>query len=277
METPVPVEDTEKVDALTAEVENLKELLQSEKQRADSSERKTAETLESSNKKSQKLEETERRVHQLQESLNRMIYSMSGQFSELKMILCASSNLSSTSGLIARDDQDDDTSTSSDTTSSDSDFTFPAPVSTPANLSSFNPGAFQLIVQDLSAAENSDVSPPPTSVPVDGPHKASSSDPLMSAFHIPSLRPLFHYGVFFAYMRLREQEIRNLMWISECVAQNQKSRVHDSFSTLPGKEVPGDILLAQYSFASLKNPIVRKELKTHKMTHIGKIPDTTIK
>ncbi|KAL2466428.1 Uncharacterized protein Adt_42279 [Abeliophyllum distichum] len=39
---------------------------------------------------------------------------------------------------------------------------------------------------------------------------------------------LFHYGVFFAYMRLREQEIRNLMWISECVAQNQKSRVHDS-------------------------------------------------
>ncbi|KAL2492390.1 Uncharacterized protein Adt_28018 [Abeliophyllum distichum] len=41
-------------------------------------------------------------------------------------------------------------------------------------------------------------------------------------------RMKFHYGVFFAYMRLREQEIRNLMWISECVAQNQKSRVHDS-------------------------------------------------
>jgi hypothetical protein len=37
----------------------------------------------------------------------------------------------------------------------------------------------------------------------------------------------FHYAVFFAYMRLREQETRNLMWISECVAQNQKSRIHD--------------------------------------------------
>jgi V-type H+-transporting ATPase subunit d len=37
----------------------------------------------------------------------------------------------------------------------------------------------------------------------------------------------FHYAVFFAYMRLREQETRNLMWISECVAQNQKSRIND--------------------------------------------------
>nr|GMD54791.1 V-type proton ATPase subunit D2 [Ipomoea batatas] len=40
----------------------------------------------------------------------------------------------------------------------------------------------------------------------------------------------FHYGIFFAYVRLREQEIRNLMWISECVAQNQKSRVLDMAS-----------------------------------------------
>ena len=37
----------------------------------------------------------------------------------------------------------------------------------------------------------------------------------------------FHYAVFFAYLKLREQEIRNLMWISECVAQSQKSRITD--------------------------------------------------
>jgi V-type H+-transporting ATPase subunit d len=37
----------------------------------------------------------------------------------------------------------------------------------------------------------------------------------------------FHYAVFYSYMKLREQEIRNLMWISECVAQNQKGRIGD--------------------------------------------------
>lgn len=37
----------------------------------------------------------------------------------------------------------------------------------------------------------------------------------------------FTYAIFYAYMRLREQEIRNLMWISECVAQDQKARITD--------------------------------------------------
>ncbi|KAL6527683.1 hypothetical protein OROMI_029494 [Orobanche minor] len=158
-ETRVTDEDTNKIGALTLEVENLKNLLQSEKQRADDLEKQYREALQSGEVKRYKLEETERKVHQLQESLNRMIYSMSGQFSELKMILCTSSNSSSVSNFIAKDDDpDDDISTSSDTTSTDSDFTFPAPnpASTPASFSSsFDPGPFQLIVQDLSAAENS--------------------------------------------------------------------------------------------------------------------------
>ncbi|KAL0459433.1 UNVERIFIED_CONTAM: Myosin-9 [Sesamum latifolium] len=63
--------DTAKVEALSAEIEKFKDLLQSEKQRAEDSERKFAEALESSEGKTQKLEETERRVQQLQESLTR--------------------------------------------------------------------------------------------------------------------------------------------------------------------------------------------------------------
>lgn len=83
----------------------------------------------------------------------RMIYSISDQFSELKMILHPSSGQISASGVISRGYPDDATSASADATCTNSDFTFPAPGSTPTQFSSPDPRAFQLIVQDLAAAD----------------------------------------------------------------------------------------------------------------------------
>ncbi|RID65021.1 hypothetical protein BRARA_D00248 [Brassica rapa] len=144
-----PFRDTE-IESLTAEVEMLKALLQVEKQRADISERKCDEARELGERRRKRLEETERRVYQLQDSLNRLLYSMSDQFSQLKSIL-RSPSMSSTvaaSAPVVRDDLAD-SSENSEASSTDSDFTFPAPSSSSPD----NPNQLQVIVQDLSTTE----------------------------------------------------------------------------------------------------------------------------
>lgn len=83
----------------------------------------------------------------------RMIYGMSNQVSELKTILCTASKSTSALGPLVRHEGVDSISSNSECSSCDSDFTFPAPVSTSTNLSSPGPSSVPLVVQDVSAGD----------------------------------------------------------------------------------------------------------------------------
>ncbi|KAJ8506026.1 hypothetical protein OPV22_006912 [Ensete ventricosum] len=100
-ETPVFVQDTEKIDLLTAEVENLEALLLTEKKATDAANKAYAEAQETNNKLVKKVEDSDTKINQLQDSIQRLEEKVSNLESENQVLRQQAVAISPTSRALA--------------------------------------------------------------------------------------------------------------------------------------------------------------------------------